>query len=207
MSKYIIYALQDPLTGEIRYVGKSSTGVARVARPHAAHCRAWKERLKRFGISPIVIILQRFYKTDDTDINVILNGCEIYWISEMRLRGCPLTNLTSGGDGSPNLDSSVRLSMSRKRTGRKHSAETRLKMSISHLGKKHNWNLSGDDHWTRRKPERLARKIPIDVVQEICRKYLMGGITQRQIASVYGVNHRSIGSLLKRYSPQVQVPS
>ena len=95
--KHLIYALQDPFTGEIRYVGRSSTGRMRAKKEHSAYCAAWLDRLRRRGKRPVVLVLQAF--PPYPNINEVLNAAEVIWIAEMRARGCPLTNIADGGGG------------------------------------------------------------------------------------------------------------
>lgn len=99
----IIYALAEPWTGarcsgEVRYVGRSSDGVYRPKAKHHAHCGAWMAKLKRWGREPTILVLQEFHPATP-NLNDVLNAAEVFWIAELRRRGCPLTNLAVGGDG------------------------------------------------------------------------------------------------------------
>lgn len=91
--------MQDPITYEIRYVGKSSHGLQRIARHKQgldnkkSHRTRWINKLKRFGLMFIPIILQEFTKKED------LVEAEVYWIMYFRSIGAPLTNMTIGGEG------------------------------------------------------------------------------------------------------------
>ena len=58
MSKFIIYGLTDPRTGEVRYVGKSTSGMNR-PRAHRwpthmrlnTHTAAWVRKLHSLGLT------------------------------------------------------------------------------------------------------------------------------------------------------------
>lgn len=99
--KFIIYALVDPRTGEIRYIGKSSSGVRR-PRLHTApshlkeertHKANWVRLLLSLGLKPGIQILEEF--SSETD----LNDAECFWIAQGRGLGWRLTNATKGGEG------------------------------------------------------------------------------------------------------------
>lgn len=92
----VIYALVDPRTKDIRYVGKSWLGTKRSREPHYGSCGSWIESLQRAELMPQVEILQ----TLPTDTNESsLSAAEVYWIARGRQLGWPLTNLTDGGGG------------------------------------------------------------------------------------------------------------
>lgn len=98
--KYIIYGLTDPDTQEIRYIGKSTSGMKRPME-HKKPCNLkasshkinWIKSLisnnKQYGI----IILE------STETPEELDSREIYWIAEYKARGANLTNGTDGGEG------------------------------------------------------------------------------------------------------------
>jgi hypothetical protein len=112
--KFIIYGLIDPITGHLRYVGKSCSGLKR-PQQHTAPSRTdgrtykecWIRGLRTQGLRPAIVVLQ------ETD-REILSGAEVFWIAYFRAMGCPLTNLTDGGDGC---------------SGWRASAETKHRMS------------------------------------------------------------------------------
>jgi hypothetical protein len=93
-----IYTLTDPITNEIRYVGKANRIDERYkahlnrARKHQIHKKNWIESLRKKGLKPIISIV---------DI-VLINDWqfwETYWISQMKTWGFNLINYTNGGDG------------------------------------------------------------------------------------------------------------
>ena len=99
--RYLIYGLVDPITRNLRYIGKSSSGLRR-AKNHQLPCYLSKDRthkgnwirqLLAANLAPEVVIVQAL---EDGEI---LNEAEIHWIAYFRLMGCPLTNITRGGDG------------------------------------------------------------------------------------------------------------
>lgn len=119
--KYLIYALKDPVSQEIRYIGKSSSGLRR-ARSHYHNNKTnntcskknnWIKHLKSIGLKPdievLCILLDPKY----------LSQMEIHYIAKHRHLGCNLVNQTDGGEGL---------------LGRPHSFNTRMKMSHSRNG-------------------------------------------------------------------------
>ena len=124
MSKLLIYGLVDPRTGELRYVGKSTSGLKR-PRNHCSpshlkyktHCAAWIRSLIAIGIRPDIVILDESpFAGNDT-----LEQAEIFWIAYWRAVGADLTNHTAGGEGL---------------RGRRHSEETKYKIGSGWRGKK-----------------------------------------------------------------------
>jgi hypothetical protein len=120
-----IYALIDPRDGQVRYVGKTTIGLSR-ARQHAQPCYLrrdkghkanWIRTLIAAGLTYSIVCL---YEAPTAEY---LDDAEVFWIAEMRRRGCKLTNATAGGEG--------------WRAGMKHSAETRALMAERQRGKRH----------------------------------------------------------------------
>ena len=99
-NQFIIYGLVDPYSKHLRYVGKSQKGLKRPLQHFKpallkvnTHKNHWIKQLLSQGSTPQIVIIQSF---EDADI---LNTAEIHWIAYFKSMGCPLTNLTEGGDG------------------------------------------------------------------------------------------------------------
>ena len=123
-----IYALKDPLSGEIRYVGWSFNPERRLNQHLSAarkgvqtHNAAWLRKLLSLGRKPDVQILE---SGDGSPFQA-----EISWIARMKHQGCRLTNLTNGGDGLFGASASTRAKISRLKSGVKHSEAARARMS------------------------------------------------------------------------------
>ena len=118
----LIYGLLDLRTGELRYVGQSTSGLVR-PRAHAlpstlskeknTHKANWIRLLQRQGLQYEILIVEECSVVE-------LDEYERFWISYFRFVGCRLLNLTDGGGGPRGL---------------KHSAESRTKMSVSRTGR------------------------------------------------------------------------
>jgi hypothetical protein len=94
-----IYALCDPVTMRIRYVGKSNNPNERFSSHLSERSlkvknekNAWIKSLLEQGMKPVMIILQE-----------VTHGCwaeaERAWICLLRMQGCIITNSSDGGEG------------------------------------------------------------------------------------------------------------
>lgn len=97
--RYIVYALIDPTTLLVRYVGKSTRGGYRAewhltesGRKGETHRANWLKQIHQSGLTPIVHVLESASKET-------LDESEVWWIVYGRMCGWPLTNMTAGGDG------------------------------------------------------------------------------------------------------------
>ena len=92
-----IYILQNPVTLETKYIGKSNNPKKRFSH----HCSVgyksnnktgnWLKSLKKLNLKPIMTII------DETEDN--WQDLESYWIGQFRTWGFNLTNHTNGGEG------------------------------------------------------------------------------------------------------------
>ena len=134
-----IYALIDPRTNEIRYIGKTTNPEARMRRHlrqselikplHRAH---WIKSLVDNGHVPVMRVLE----TVDAQH---WQESERRWIAKYREEGCRLVNMTPGGDGgmSPEwISDAMREKMSVSHIGKKRSVESRAKQSATMKGRK-----------------------------------------------------------------------
>lgn len=118
-----IYALVDPITEFVRYVGKANDPQLRLRRHLSKHelkpksrKASWLKSLIAKGLEPGLILLEKVDRCQWQE-------AECRWIAHYRGITCYplLTNGTSGGDG---IDK-----------GTKFSEETRKKMSASRMGR------------------------------------------------------------------------
>lgn len=130
-----IYALCEPETEMVRYVGKSINPKkrwykhikdARDGIP--THKANWIRSLINRGVEPLLKILQ----ISDIDH---WSEDEKKWIAEYRVRGLDLTNATDGGeDGQLTLE--IRQQISRTKKGIPRSFEAVMKTAQANRGKK-----------------------------------------------------------------------
>lgn len=157
-----IYGLIDPRDNRIRYVGKTKRDLDKRLNEHLMNVylknntykNKWIKKLLKLQLCPIIILLEECNE----------NGWELreeYWIRYYKDKYNDLTNATSGGEGLNNPTIEVRKKISIKNKGRKcsleevenrrivfsgegnpfygkkHSEETKKKLSNYFLGKKH----------------------------------------------------------------------
>ena len=116
-----IYTLNCPITGEVKYIGKTIKPVEKRLTEHLSDLRGydkrknWLRMLKLMGLKPYVEIL-------DCVDSAEWAFWESYWICQFRAWGFNLKNQTIGGEGA---------------SGRFVSEKTRQKISIANKGRKH----------------------------------------------------------------------
>lgn len=142
-----IYALCDPQSKWVRYVGKTVLEPTSRLRQHLGekrnngHLRNWIAKLKREGSQPTQEVIEVVVGEDWADH-------ERNQIAFHRWLGCDLLNMTDGGEGTPghvtSRETRQKMSESLKGhpgawCGKRHSAETRKKMSDSQMGRVGAW--------------------------------------------------------------------
>jgi group I intron endonuclease len=122
-----IYALVDPTTKHIRYVGKTISPQNRL-KAHIkntdgknTHRNAWVNKLARDGLTPEMEIIEEIKNSNDLD----WQHREVFWIDWFKGEGYNLTNLESGGIG-----------------GKRMSDETREKLANRTFSESHREKLS-----------------------------------------------------------------
>ena len=107
-----IYTLADPVTKEVRYVGKTVktlsqrlTGHIYSSKKESNHRANWIKSLLRVGRKPLIEYLD-ICSWDESQ------KLEIYWISQFISWGFNLINLTEGGEG--NLGGNISVENKRK---------------------------------------------------------------------------------------------
>jgi hypothetical protein len=200
-----IYALLDPVNGEIRYVGKSIRPKERLQNHCVEKSRTWRTNwicaVLATGQRPQLRILEILDRDDDW------KQAERDWISNLRDRGARLTNCTSGGDGVPDLPPEIRARMALTWKGRKHSPETLAKLGAGMRGKHHS-----DEHRAHMRAVMTGRvvtwgdklrhaieKLTADDVRAV-RTALSAGETHTVIGARYGVDKGTISNIKRGVS-------
>lgn len=108
-----IYTLAHPITGEIRYVGKTIRTLTHRFDRHISDSKKgtnrnyrWIQSLAKQGLKPIIELLDEIDESESAQV-------ETYWIAQFRAWGFRLNNHTDGGEGM---------------IGFKHSEESLIKM-------------------------------------------------------------------------------
>lgn len=139
-SRFLIYSLVDPLNGETRYVGRSSSGLNRPfahwknrnMRERRDPVHNWTRSLLVKGLVPEIIVLQ--YVEGHHDVNDELNRLEVEWIAKFRKDGARLLNLSDGGGGLMNPPVWVREKMSLGQSRPEAPYSTRLRECVFCFG-------------------------------------------------------------------------
>ena len=99
--KTYIYILQNPITNDVKYVGKSINPHRRYQShlwnkdKRKTYVYYWIESLKKNKLKPIMTVI------DETEND--WQELEKYWIEQLKQWGFKLCNLTNGGDGSSGI--------------------------------------------------------------------------------------------------------
>jgi hypothetical protein len=135
--KVFIYALIDPESQEVRYIGKTKNPNRRISQ-HINECSRirthknnWILSLKNKKLKPIMTIIDEV----ESDEWVFF---EQWYIQLFKSWGCNLTNLTIGGEGGFNCifsEETIKI-LGDKRRGTKHTEEAKKKISEAFKGKK-----------------------------------------------------------------------
>lgn len=133
-----IYSLEDPETGEVRYVGKTID----LKRRFGYHCTTgregqrkdrWVMNLKGRGLVPKMEVLEVVMCVEDEEWYEV----EKFWIKYLRFLGCRLLNIEEGGRGKNRASKETREKLSIAGKGRKGppmSPEHKAVLIASHVG-------------------------------------------------------------------------
>ncbi|MEI7509880.1 MAG: GIY-YIG nuclease family protein [Flavobacterium sp.] len=182
--KTFIYSLSHPETGEVKYIGKANNPKTRY-REHLFDKKKtrkvnWIRSLKKVGLIPELIIVDAVSSFD-------WDFWEKHYISLYRSWGFNLTNHTDGGGGcsSRTISDETRFKMRMAQLGKKHLPETKAKISAIHLGVKlseeHKQKLSLSSKGRIRTKEHSAKigakhkgKVLSEETKELIRQKLKG---------------------------------
>jgi len=110
--RYKIYKLTDPITNEVRYIGRTVQTLPNRLKKHLnakdkSHRVNWIQSLAAKGLEPKIILL--------CETTTFADCCELeqYYIKKHKKDGSNLVNMTDGGEGS---------------IGFKHTEETIIKL-------------------------------------------------------------------------------
>jgi len=157
--KWRIYALKDPRTKLVRYVGWTRQSMVARLGEHIAdsvssqktHKQKWILSMLSIGIKPTAEILQEGEGAGWAE-------AEQYWIKRHRSSGAKLTNGTDGGDGIIGLPSQIRAQACLKRVA--NIGPERL----SEIARKREANKTPEQ---RRKTAQIARRYSRATSEEI----------------------------------------
>lgn len=130
MKTVVIYTLSDPITKEIKYIGKTTQSFSDrlckhiyQSRERKNHSALWIQELLKKGLMPLIQELEICNNDDWEEI-------ENYWIEQIRSWGFNLTNQMLGGKcGSGPKSKETREKLRQINLGKKASEETKQKLS------------------------------------------------------------------------------
>lgn len=124
-NKFIVYALKDPRTKEIRYIGKSCVGLER-PKSHCSPSRLkgdgmtyksnWIKSLLKLNLKPLIEVIE------ECDDHESLKIRELFWI-EFYSKTCKLVNSTTAKEGSAFLTDSTKQKLKNAKKKFKESPE------------------------------------------------------------------------------------
>jgi hypothetical protein len=191
MNTYI-YTLKDPITNEIRYIGKANDPNKRIL-DHIKECKSsnkshkisWVKSLLEKNLKPIVEILDEVSSEE-------WERCEQYWISQFKSWGFNLTNISKGGyDNSYKRNDVTKNKMRKSKLGTKLSKSQRDKISES-IKKK----ASENPLYNRGKGN---SRIILDK-DELYQKYIIENLSLNKCASYFGVSKKTVFTNITEYN-------
>lgn len=145
METVFIYLLIDPISKQVRYVGKTTDTKRRIRRhiserfDRDTYKDRWIRKLLDNDVRPEIEIVDEVPCND-------WEYWEKFYISYFKFLGCHLTNGTIGGDQPPSTK------------GRKHTDESKLKMSNAKKGKPIPW-LNNNSERTEQHRKNLSKSL------------------------------------------------
>jgi group I intron endonuclease len=140
---YKIYSLNDPITGEVRYIGLTFNSLKQRLKSHCSeksktHKCNWINNLREKGLKPIIELIEENISSYD-------DCCkrEIFYIETYKNNGHNLTNSATGGNKNKKMSLETCEKMSRSRIeylknnpeSKYLSEETKLKISESTINR------------------------------------------------------------------------
>ena len=187
--KILIYKLIDPITKEIRYIGKTKNSLTKRLYEHCTlrnlktntYKNNWVKQILKLNLRPEIYMVEEV--NDDNWIER-----EIYWIKFYKETGNKLTNTSDGGEGSfgykmtkESIDKSLK---TRKENGSlKRSEECKNLISLSKIGEKH----------SKEQTEKMAEKLRNIIYQyDLDNNLIKEWKGVRKCANTLSISHSSI---------------
>lgn len=135
MKKTFIYALKDPVTGLIRYIGKSDAPKKRLCRHlngaktgEKCHRSDWLRYLQSKNQKPLIEIVDEVPESE-------WQSWEVAYIQFFKDSGCDLTNATPGGEAGPVMLGEKNHNFGKKMTPEKRAVMIRYGKDNSNFGR------------------------------------------------------------------------
>ncbi len=130
MRNYKIYTLNDPISGDVRYIGQTFRTLKTRLREHLRdkitnqHKMYWIIKLSKLNLTPKIVLIKENLNKEEC------NRLEIEYIKTYKEAGYKLINITNGGDGTTGYKFlSDRTGDKNSFYNKKHSEETKKFLS------------------------------------------------------------------------------
>lgn len=196
-----IYGLIDPLTNELRYVGKTHSSLRRRFDSHLSNARkgvrqpsaCWIRSLLKKERRPEIFVIEECAESDWEE-------AEQFWIAYFRSLGARLLNLSIGGGAGAlgyraTPETSLRMSIAA--FGRPVSAETRAKIGAANRGRVHT-DATRTKNSLAKRGEKGSRAKLVEKDVLAVRALRAAGYTGSQVAAVFGVTKQSVDAIHHR---------
>jgi len=192
-----IYTLNDPITNEVRYVGKTKKSLTKRLYEHSTkrnltsntYKNNWIKKLINLGLRPIIKTIE--IVNEDNWIER-----EMFWIKYYKELGTNLTNATDGGEGTTTFKmprEAVEKSIATKKLNNyKCSDETKQRISDSKKGRKN----------TKEQNEAIVSKTRYTILQcDLEGNLINEWVGIRQCAKALNFNHSTICKAIRLNRP------
>lgn len=199
---YLIYALLDPNTKEIRYIGQTHNLKKRLVNHYTpsefknkTHKVNWLRTLVKNGQKADVIVLE------DNLSQLTIDEAEIFWIAYFKFIGANLVNGSIGGEGSMR----GKFGKDHPRYGIPHTDAFKQNQSIRMSGSNSPmYGVKGPDHPRFGKPGLKGEKSPRakltqHIVDQIRIDYDVIK-SSRKVAAKYGINQKTVLNIINNKS-------
>jgi hypothetical protein len=201
-----IYTLSHPITGEVRYVGKTNRLKTRyqthITTKSKTHCSNWIKSLKTQNLLPLMEIV------DEVGNDWVL--MEQYWIAQFKVWGFNLTNQTAGGEGmygyTPKHTTTKEWAehSSKVHKGKIISTETRKKISIALTGNTLSIDTRGKIRTSCITIAEIRSSFILHVFYKKTNKYFGTFRTGSKLARVLGCNQSCVTMCLSGQNKSVK---
>lgn len=191
---HLIYALIDPNTKEIRYIGQTNNIRKRLSQHYTpsefknnTHKVNWLKSLVKNNKKAEYSILENNISNSN------INEAEIFWIAYFKFIGANLVNESVGGEGSMR----GKFGKNHPRFGVPHSEKHKINMSIKMSGIGNPmYGVNGDNHPRYGKSGLKGEKSPNakltrEIVDQIIIDYKIIK-SSRKVAKKYNINQKTV---------------
>lgn len=209
----IIYGLVDPLTNQLRYVGKTISGMAKRLEGHIGNARRGLNQPCAHWVRSLLAKsrIPEIFEIEACAFGVDWEEAEQFWIENCRSLGCRLLNLSIGGGAGAlgwRATEETKRRMSLKSKGRIVSADARRKIGNANRGRpKTELQLRLSSERIRGEKHPRVKITEKDV--PIIRALIAAGYSGAQVGKLFGIRKQSADLIFHRetwrHVPELEV--